>query len=178
MPSSNVDRPLRPVSYTVLGLLATVGPQTSYELEQNFEASVSFFWHVTRSQLYAEPQRLVGLGLVSSTQESTGRRRRTFTITEDGHRALVQWLTETPEPSQYRDPAMLRLFFMDAAPSLITSLAQSRIRELTETLRFLEQPGLGGARPSHQRVLSWGRMTVGADLAFWQSVLDDSERQS
>lgn len=177
MQPSEMDHPFRPVSFIVLGLLATAGPQTSYGLKHNVDVSVSFFWQVTRSQLYAEPQRLAALGLVSSTQEETSRRRRTFTITEDGYRALVHWLKETPDPSQYRDPAMLRLFFMDAAPELVSSLAQQRIRELTETLHFLEQSGLGGAQPSHRRVLSWGQMTVRADLAFWQSVLDDSERQ-
>lgn len=177
MPPSDSDRTLRPVSYIVLGLLATAGPQTSYELGRNVEVSVSFFWQVPRSQLYAEPQRLTGLRLVSATQEETGRRRRTFTITDTGRDALIEWLGQTPEPSQYRDPAMLRLFFMDAAPDLIVPLARQRIGELTATLQFLEQPGLGGVQPSHRRVLSWGQMTVRADLAFWESVLDDLGRQ-
>ena len=176
MPPSKTDRSLQTVSYVVLGLLATAGPQTSYELSQNVEASVSFFWQVTRSQLYAEPQRLTGLGLISATQEETGRRRRTFAVTDAGLKSLVEWLGQAPEPSQYRDPAMLRLFFMDAAPEMITPLVRRRVAELTETLQFLEQPGLGGTQPSHRRVLSWGRMTTRADLAFWQSVLDDLER--
>ena len=165
------------MSYVVLGLLATAGPQTSYELGRNVEISVAFFWQVPRSQLYAEPQRLADLGLVSATQEDTGRRRRTFTITDAGRDALIEWLGRAPEPSQYRDPAMLRLFFADAAPDLVAPLARQRIGELTATLEFLEQPGLGGVQPSHRRVLSWGRMTVRADLAFWQSVLDDLERR-
>lgn len=175
MQPSESDRELRPVSHIVLGLLATAGPQTSYELVNNVEVSVSFFWQVPRSQLYAEPQRLARLGLVSATQEETGRRRRTFSITGSGNAALVAWLGETPEPSQYRDPAMLRLFFMDASPDLMEPLVHQRIGELTQTLQFLEQPGLGGSQPSHRRVLDWGHMTVRADLAFWQSVLDDIE---
>lgn len=164
------------VSYIVLGLLATAGPQTSYELSQNVDVSVSYFYQVTRSQLYAEPQRLTGLGLVSAAQEETGRRRRTFAITDAGTMSLVEWLGQAPEPSQYRDPAMLRLFFMDAAPELIAALAQQRVTELAGTLHLLEQPELGGTQPSHRRVLSWGRMTTRADLAFWQSVLEDLER--
>lgn len=80
-------------------------------------------------------------------------------------------------PSQYHDPAMLRLFFTDAAPERALTLAKQRIGELTGMLQFLEQPGLGGTQPAHRRVLSWGRMTVRADLAFWQSILDDIEGQ-
>lgn len=173
MQSSDSDRTLRPVSAIVLGLLATAGPQTSYQLGRNVELSVAFFWPVPRSQLYAEPQRLAELGLVSASQEEGGRRRRTFTITETGRAALVEWLREAPERRQIHDPAMLRLFFMDAAPELVADLARARIAELTGTVQFLEQPELGGDQPHHLRVLSWGRLTARADLAFWQSVLDD-----
>ncbi|WP_127480707.1 PadR family transcriptional regulator [Nocardioides pantholopis] len=175
MQPSESDRAYRPVSYVVLGLLATAGPQTSYELASNVEVSVSFFWPVPRSQLYAEPQRLAGLGLVSATQEEGGRRRRTFAITDAGRAVLVAWLGQAAEPAQYRDPAMLRLFFMDAAPDLAAPLARQRVEELTAALEFLHQPGLGGDQPSHRRVLSWGQMTMRADLAFWRSVLDDLE---
>ncbi|MEV0581284.1 hypothetical protein [Nonomuraea sp. NPDC050310] len=68
---------------------------------------------------------------------------------------------------------MLKLFFMDAAPELIEPLARRRTAELAATARFLDHPGLGGDQPSHRRVLTWGRATVRANLAFWQSVLDD-----
>lgn len=173
MPPSGSDGSFRPVTAIVLGLLATAGPQTSYELWRNVELSVSFFWQVARSQIYAEPLRLERQGLITATQEESGRRRRTFEITDAGHAALVKWLSETPEPSQYFDPAMLRLFFSDAAPHLLTQLAEQRVGELTAQLQFLEQPGLGGTQPSHRRVLSWGQLTVRADLAFWRSVLDD-----
>ncbi|GGS66963.1 PadR family transcriptional regulator [Nonomuraea spiralis] len=173
MPPSDSDGSLRPITFIVLGLLVTAGPQTSYELRRNVELSVAFFWQVPRSQLYAEPQRLVTLGLVSATQEETGRRRRTFAVTDAGREELVRWLGEPAEASQHRDPAMLKLFFMDAAPELIEPLARRRVEELSGTLRFLEQPGLGGVQPSHLRVLTWGRATVRANLAFWRSVLDD-----
>ncbi|OYO02257.1 DNA-binding PadR family transcriptional regulator [Propionibacteriaceae bacterium ES.041] len=175
MKQSDSDGLIRPVSVVVLGLLETTGPQTSYELWRNVELSVSYFWQVAKSQLYAEPQRLERAGLVTADQEDSGRRRRTYAITGAGRDALIDWLGRPPEPAQYHDPAMLRLFFTDAAPRLATPLARQRVRELTETLQFLEQPGLGGDQPSHRRVLSWGRLTVRADLAFWRSVLDDLE---
>lgn len=159
----------------MLGLLATAGPQTSYELARNVDVSVSFFWPVPRSQLYAEPQRLAALGLVAASQEEAGRRRRTFTITDSGKQALVRWLGTPGEAAQLHDPAMLRLFFTDAAPQEALPLARRRVTELTGMLEFLAQPGLGGTQPAHRRVLAWGRMTVQADLAFWRSVADELE---
>lgn len=174
MQSSESDDPLRPVSYIVLGLLATAGPQTSYELKQHAALSVGFFWPFPHSQLYAEPQRLVDGGLIEASVEDGGRRRRTYTITAAGRAALIAWLAQTPEPSQYRDPAMLRLFFAGAAPELVAPLAQQQVAQLSAELAFLEDPNLGGTEPHHVRVLNWGRATVRASLAFWQTLADET----
>lgn len=160
----------------VLGLLATAGPQTSYQLWTNVQVSVSFFWPVARSQLYAEPQRLERLGLVSATQESGGRRRRTFTITEAGLGVLTDWLGQSQASPVYYDSALLRLFFTDAAPHLVASLARHRVEELTATLQLLENPHLGGGTEESPTRTLLGQMTVRADLAFWESILSDTER--
>lgn len=90
-PSESDDR-LRPISYIVLGLLATGGPMTGYELEHSARISVGFFWPFPHSQIYAEPRRLERLGLVTVTEEAGGRRRRVYAVTEDGRAALRAWL--------------------------------------------------------------------------------------
>ena len=76
MKPSDSDHSLRPVSFIVLGMLATAGPMTSYELEHNARVSVGFFWPFPHSQLYAEPRKLVEAGLVDVESEEGGRRRR------------------------------------------------------------------------------------------------------
>ena len=63
------DTSLSPSSFIVLGLIAQHGPSTSYDLKRCADESVGYFWHFPRSQLYAEPQRLVGLGLLREEQE-------------------------------------------------------------------------------------------------------------
>ena len=175
MQSSDSDDRLRPVSYIVLGLLATAGPQTSYELKHNASVSVGFFWPFPHSQLYAEPQRLVGLGLLDEVREEGGRRRRTYTINDDGRAALIAWLGEPPEPAQYRDPAMLRLFFAGADPSIVGPLARRQVAQLSAEVEFLNHPGLGGVEPHHRRVLDWGRATTRANLEFWQRLAEQTE---
>src|SRR4051812_34012493 len=98
-------------SYLVLGLLAD-GPATSYQLKQRVAVSIGNFWEFAHSQLYDEPMRLADAGLVETSAESGGRRRRTFTITDAGRAELAGWLAEpTPGRTDVRDPGLLKLFF-------------------------------------------------------------------
>ena len=120
---------LNPISYVVLGILATRGPSTSYEMKKLVATSISFFWTFPHAQLYREPQRLAELGLLDQEQAEGGRRQRVFTITASGRQALADWLT-TPEPSEVemRDPALLKLFFGRLASEQdLTALAHEQV---------------------------------------------------
>ena len=55
---------LTPTSYLVLGLIALLGRATSYDLKAMVGRSIGYFWTFPHSQLYAEPDRLVGMGLL------------------------------------------------------------------------------------------------------------------
>jgi DNA-binding PadR family transcriptional regulator len=103
---------LTPTSYVVLGLVGAFGPCTSYDMKRSVAVSIGYFWSFPHSQLYAEPARLVELGLLSEERESTGRKRRLYALTSAGRRALRTWLAEpTDEPTEIRDLAILKLFF-------------------------------------------------------------------
>lgn len=104
-------RKLNATSYVVLGMLCH-GPATSYDLKQRVAYTIGNFWAFAHSQLYDEPARLVADGLVSETVEQGGRRRRTYSISDDGHAALRDWLaTPTTEQTEVRDLGLLKLFF-------------------------------------------------------------------
>lgn len=171
MPSSESDDLKRDVSCVVLGLLAVAGPQTSYELQQNVSISIGFFWEFPRSQLYSEPQRLEEEGLVESSVEAGGRRRRTYAITEAGRSALRRWLRHGSVTAQHRDTAALKLFFSAADPGIVEDLARARVAADDEKLRHLTQPGLGGDDPTFRRVIAWGINQARADRDFWLSLL-------
>lgn len=108
---------LTPTAYLVLGLVGHLGEATSYDLKRSVAETIGGFWSVPHSQLYAEPARLVALGLLDEQQETTGRRRRTYALTDAGRAALDRWLaTTSDEGTELRDEALLKLYFGGQAP--------------------------------------------------------------
>ena len=132
---------LTPTSYVVLGLVAMRGPSTSYELKRACGKSVGYFWPFPHAQLYSEPKRLLDLGLLQVQREEDGRRRQTYTITDEGMAALRAWLAEpTYEQLQVRDVAELKLFFGEfAQPDDIVALAREQISQHRERIAVYEQ---------------------------------------
>jgi DNA-binding PadR family transcriptional regulator len=103
---------LTPTSYIVLGFVDLAGEATPYDLKGSLEASVGNFWSVPHSQVYAEARRLAEGGYLAESRERTGRRRRHYTVTDTGRRALAEWRDEpTDEAPELRDLSLLKLFF-------------------------------------------------------------------
>lgn len=107
------SKPIRltTTSYAVMSLLKLHGEATPYDLKQLLERSIENFWPVPHTTFYEEPARLAKAGYLSESQESGGRRRKRYALTEKGRDALRAW-ADTPgaPPSQYRDEAMLKVF--------------------------------------------------------------------
>lgn len=158
-----MSRPtLTPVSYLVLGWIS-YGPATPYDLKRRVAQSVGHFWEFPHSQLYAEPARLSGLGLLDEEQEQRGRRRRVYSITEAGRRALDDWLREpTSEDPQIRDVGLLKLFFSDTLDTeSVVALARAQERSHREKLAAYEK--LEGEIPESA---AFGRATLRVGFAF------------
>ena len=100
---------LTPVSYVVLAFVDRAGEATPYALKGAAEA-ISDLWTIQHAQVYSETQRLAKAGLLDEHREETGRRRRTYRVTDAGREALAAWLAEpTQEFTQLRDPGLLQL---------------------------------------------------------------------
>ncbi|HEY3142922.1 MAG TPA: PadR family transcriptional regulator [Acidimicrobiales bacterium] len=101
-------------SYAVLGML-TLGPWSGYELAQQAQRSLRFVWPKSASHLYAEPKKLVDLGLATVRTEPAGesRTRQVYEITPAGREAFRDWLGTEPAPPHLEVEAMLRVFFAD-----------------------------------------------------------------
>ncbi len=83
---------LTTTSFAILGHLA-MRPWTMYELAGQMRRNAHYFYPRAESQVYAEPKRLVALGLARSQTVAVGRRKRTvYSITPAGRRALTDWL--------------------------------------------------------------------------------------
>src|SRR5262245_35683445 len=105
---------LTTTSYAILGLL-NIRHWSAYELTQQARRSLRYAWPKSESHLYAEPKRLVKLGLAGVTEAPAGpvRTRQVYRITPAGRRALKRWLATEPAPPQLEFEALLRLFYAD-----------------------------------------------------------------
>jgi PadR family transcriptional regulator AphA len=137
---------LTPTSYVILGLLDRFGPATPYRLKQMW--SNAAFWTLPHTQLYTEPERLAAAGHLAEERERTGRRRRVYTITAKGRRALKEWLASPAEAgTELRDPGLLQLFFGADVERLAEVQVEVHERKLSEyvELRKSVQAGTGPA---------------------------------
>ena len=173
-----MDEPnLTPTSYLVLGLVGHLGRCTSYEMKAVVAGSIGYFWTFPHSQLYAEPSRLVGLGLLVEEQEPTGRRRRTFELTPAGRAALRTWLSEpTDLPTEIRDLALLKLFFgSQADPDEVTRLAIAAAaghRARLDDYEAIAASVPAGADQHQLATLALGIRYERASLAYWQALAE------
>jgi PadR family transcriptional regulator, regulatory protein AphA len=168
-------RTLSPTAHLVLGMVALFGPMTSYQLEQRVAATVGSFWLFPHSQLYAEPRKLSEAGLLVQTTERSGRKRRTYELTDAGRAALDVWFTE-PEGgrTEARDPGLLKLFFADlAGPQEVRYLAEGQAR--THRARALELDArrrqLSGQAGRHMlATLELGIRHANTFAEFWEQL--------
>jgi PadR family transcriptional regulator, regulatory protein AphA len=172
------DVRLSATSYVVLGMIALRGPSTPYELKRAVGHSVGYFWHFPHAQLYSEPDRLAGLGLLGLAVEERGRRRKTYSLTDAGRTALQDWLASpTHEHFQMRDIAELKLFFNEAgAPENVTALARDQIKQHEERIAVYEQMverfGTDPHAEPRMITLELGLEMEHAALRFWSALAD------
>ena len=104
---------LTTTSYAILGLLG-VRPWTTYELAQQMDRALGFFWPRARSKLYEEPKKLVAHGLAKATPETVGKRPRTvYSITPKGRRALAAWVRTPGAPPVLESEQLVKVFFAE-----------------------------------------------------------------
>ncbi len=168
---------LSPTSYLVLGMVASNGPCTPYDLKRLVAQTVGNFWTFPHSQLYAEPMRLAAAGLLSEERERGGRNRRHYAISEAGRAALRIWLAEpTAQLAEVRDMGMLKLFFSDLGSSDdVAALARAQRDAHGQRLRTYEAlaADLRGLQDNalRQRPLQMGLLFERASVDFWDTVL-------
>jgi PadR family transcriptional regulator AphA len=164
---------LTPTSYIVLGLLEWAGEATPYELKQAVAQTLGNFWSVQHAQLYSEPERLAKSGFLRERREDGGRRRRRYSVTAKGTKALEEWrATPTEQLSELRDLALLKLFF-GADPSELgeAQLAAHRSKLAEYEAMRRQDPGTGARGP-------WAALDSGIGherewVRFWERLSKD-----
>jgi PadR family transcriptional regulator, regulatory protein AphA len=170
---------LSPISYVVLGIIGLRGPSTPYQLKQAIERSVKYFWPFPHSQLYGEPERLAGAGLLDQEVEEGGRRRRVYSSTPSGQAALENWLKTPPgEVFEMRDMAVLQLFFSEfTSTAELKELAEDQVRLYKERLAVYEAiiEYNEGREAAARRLapLALGVRMTKACLEFWADIAEN-----
>jgi PadR family transcriptional regulator AphA len=174
------DVRLSATSYVVLGMIALRGPSTPYELKRAVGHSVGYFWHFPHAQLYSEPDRLAARGLLELVAEQHGRRRKTYSLTDAGRKALRDWLASpTDEHFQMRDIAELKLFFNEAGDpeNDVPALARDQIKQHEARIavyeRMVERFGDDPHAQPRMITLELGLEMEHAALRFWTALADN-----
>jgi DNA-binding PadR family transcriptional regulator len=130
-------RDVNGVAPVILGLLR-LRPMSGYDMKRFVDHSTRFFWAASYGQIYPVLRRLETAGLVSSTSAPAGGRRRTlYRLTEDGERALDEWLRSPGAGYELRDLGLLKVFFaggLEAAElaAVVRSMRDDRARVLAQ----------------------------------------------
>ena len=158
---------LTSTSYALLGAIAQAGPCSPYELKRVMARGIGALWEVPHSQIYDEAARLARGGLLVETQEGTGRRRLSYTITEDGRRELLRWLRmPSRDRMELRDTGLLKLAFAaELQPAELRHVADDHA-EAWSALRQEVAGSMSG--PGAVYVLAM----ADAAIQFWQELRD------
>jgi DNA-binding PadR family transcriptional regulator len=128
------DVKLSSPSVIVLALLDFLGGSgTPYDLKRALGQSIGHFWTIQHAQLYTETERLAQAGLLTVEREQGGRRRKHYSLTAKGRKALADWrsepITEVPE---LRNLAVLKLFIGADPKTVGAQQAAAHERKLEE----------------------------------------------
>jgi PadR family transcriptional regulator, regulatory protein AphA len=159
---------LSPTSFAILGLLS-IQSFTTYELAQQMDRTLSWFWPRAASVVYDEPKKLVTAGLATRQVTFTGKRRSTvYEITDAGRTALRDWLGTPAAGMRMEFEAMLKVAFADAGD--VTQLraalreigadAEKRLAEILD--RSAEYATTGGPFPDRLPIVAiTGKLLMG-----------------
>lgn len=132
--------------YAILGYLST-GPGTGWDMSRQFDTGLGWFWTARHSQIYPELKRMTHDGLIERDSETVGEslERFSYSITDDGRKALAEFTRSAPVYPPNRDAERLQLIFADDTPESLrlhliahrehNSRRRAQLLEILDSLR-------------------------------------------
>jgi PadR family transcriptional regulator, regulatory protein AphA len=139
--------------YAILGYL-TSAPGTGYDLAQQFDSGLGWFWGALHSQIYPELRRLTEEELIIRTPEAAGPNLNKFTysITDKGREELKKWTAQPPTYPPNRDSERLQLIFSDEAPESLRAHFETHISHFEKRRERLTQTLSAMQAGQHERI--------------------------
>lgn len=161
--SGPAEPQLPTTSFAVLGLLASAGESSGYDLKRLADDSLRFFFKIAQSQVYNELRRLADGGFVTAREvRQEGRPdKRVFAITDAGREALEAWIDEgEAHPVTIVHPVILRMFFGQFADP-------ARLRRMLERYAELNDGVVSDLEAIRARLDEFGDPTFPGMMAEW-----------
>jgi DNA-binding PadR family transcriptional regulator len=149
-------------------------------------SNLRFLWPRTSSRVYQEVKNLASHRLVTATPDQrNGRRRTVYTITDEGHTSLVNWLGESGSGLALQHETLLKLIYTnltsaDRLRSLITAASEdvkAQAQSVTQAYYQREESGPQFPERVHLNaiVYEWITRTLEATAAWaaWASEVVD-----
>jgi len=153
-----------------------------YQLSRELGGSLGGFWRVSYGSLYPTLRRLERDGLVTPVpgESGGGRRKAVFGITEQGERAFLELLQETPNDSSTEDTRFrVRLaFFRYLPPETRIRLLERRRAHLTERLSTIDDslpPAREGADDYTISLIEHGRDATQSDIEWLDGLIQNEQ---
>lgn len=166
------------LDYAVLGFLSA-DDLSGYDLKTRcFDGAIPHFWTADQAQIYRTLDRLEQAGRVTSRRLRQTNRpdRKVYSITRSGRESLAEWLAHAHEPTPYRDPLLIQLYFADEIPceSTVELLATQREmhQERLDELRLSTSVFVADSTRAQSRAAELRRMTYDATMAAERATID------
>ena len=128
------------LAYALLGLIR-YRPSTGYQLKDDFEHSINFFWNATLPQIYRTLNHMESnCWLKAEIETQIGKpNRKVYSITEEGLEEFHRWLNEPLEPFELKNSALVKVFFVNKAdPAKFTTHLEEFRNHYAKQLRTYE----------------------------------------
>jgi PadR family transcriptional regulator, regulatory protein AphA len=177
------DPKLTPFSYVILALVGRGGAGPHDIVRMMREGAI--FWTTSESHYYAEPKRLARLGfLTAHTQPGQTRPRTHYELTDEGRRALTEWLAVPAAMPRVQNEGIVKLLAADFSDdaTIAASLAGVRaaIERAYQNLEDMEGRALQiRHRTRYLRLIDdYARRSLDAQREWLDAVQEELGRQS
>lgn len=108
----SVIKPLTSSSIPILGML-TWRPMAGYEIKREIQGSLENFWSESFGQIYPQLRLLREAGLIeiAPSEQTAGKTKNVYAITNAGREALKEWISDAPSNRPPRNELLLKVFF-------------------------------------------------------------------